>query len=352
MVKPTAQCGTSARKRTVYFDVLNITACFGVVCMHFNGLTHTYAPTLAWREALFVDCFFYWGAPIFFMLTGATLMSYREKYSTREFFKRRFGKTLAPFLAWSLIALVWKVSTGQMQAPVGPRSLINLILNTQIIDIYWFFIPLFAIYLSMPLLSLLAKDRRALIYGAMLAIALNFVLPSLASLVGINWNSSLSMPMLGGFLVFPVLGYLIKDREPTRRQRALVYALGIAGFLARFIGTIICSDKAGKLVGFMQGDHNIPFLVESVAVFLLAKSINWEAVFKTDVAKKRLAKISGCSFGIYLIHMIVFWYGMRLTGLSGDSLAWRTAGPVVAYFLCLGITYVGKRIPGVKLLFP
>ena len=352
MAEPAAQCGTSAPKRTVYFDVLNIVACFGVVCMHFNGLTHSYAHTTAWREALFVDCFFYWSAPIFFMLTGATLMNYREKYSTRDFFKKRFGKTLVPFLAWSLIALAWKVATGQMQAPVGPRSLINLILNTKIIDIYWFFIPLFAIYLSMPLLSLLAKDRRALVYGAALGIALNIVLPSLATIIGISWNPSLSMPMLGGFLVFPVLGYLLRDWEPSRRQKALVYALGIAGLLARFVGTIVSSDKAGKLVGFMEGDHNIPFLVESIAVFVLAKSINWDALFKTGAAKRRLASISGCSFGIYLIHMIVFWYGMRLTGLSGDSLAWRTAGPVVTYLVCLGITYVGKRIPGIKLLFP
>lgn len=344
--------GGGRSTRTVYFDVLNIVACFGVVCMHFNGLTHAYSHTPAWREALFVDCLFNWAVPIFFMLTGANLMKYREKYSTEDFFKRRSGKTLVPFLAWSLIALVWKVATGQMEPPVGPRSLIDLVLNTKIIDIYWFFIPLFAIYLSMPILSLLSDNRRMLAYGAAMAFALNVLCPNLASLSGVTWNSSLSFPVLAGYLVYVVLGHLLREWDPSRKQRAVIYALGVAGTALRYLGTVIASDKAGELVRFLWGYTNFPCFLEAVAVFVLAKSINWNALFKTEASKRVLAKVSGCSFGIYLTHMIVFWYGLLLTGLQGADLAWRTLGPVIAYLVCLIITYVGKRIPGIKLLFP
>ena len=135
-----------ASERVLYFDVLNVVAGFGVVAMHFNGLAHTFSPTLDWLQAFAVNCLFYWAVPIFLMLTGATLMDYRDRYDTRTFLVRRTGRVLAPFVTWSLIALAWKVMTGQMAAPVGPRSLVDLVLNARIMDVYWFFIPLLAIY--------------------------------------------------------------------------------------------------------------------------------------------------------------------------------------------------------------
>ena len=55
-----------SNSRTAYYDILNIVACFGVVSMHFNGLVHSYSPTTEWRQALLVDCVFYWAVPIFF----------------------------------------------------------------------------------------------------------------------------------------------------------------------------------------------------------------------------------------------------------------------------------------------
>lgn len=36
-----------ATKRIAYFDVLNIAACFCVIAMHFNGLVHSFSPTVA-----------------------------------------------------------------------------------------------------------------------------------------------------------------------------------------------------------------------------------------------------------------------------------------------------------------
>lgn len=65
-----------------------------------------------------------------------------------------------------------------------------------------------------------------------------------------------------------------------------------------------------------------------------------------------LAKISSCSFGVYLIHMFVFWYGMKITGLNGASIVWRMAGPVVTYLICLSVTFIGKQILGIRRLFP
>lgn len=340
------------KERVIYYDLLNILAAFGVVAMHFNGLTHAYSHTWAWRQAFAVDCIFYWAVPVFFMLTGATLMDYREKYDTKTFFKKRFSKTLIPFIAWSLIALVWKVATKQMEAPIGPRSLINLIINTQIIDVYWFFIPLFAVYLCIPALSLLRKKQQALLYMMFAAITFNVVLPFFALLVGINWNSSLSFPLLNGYLVYPVLGYLLSQNELSKKQRLLLYIGGIIGTCWRYVATIIASDAAGELVRQGWGYMSLPCLLEAVPVFVFFKHLKLRSLVNSPRTQSLVSKVASCSFGVYLLHMIVFWYGLQLTGLNGGDLAWRVIGPFAAYAVCLLLTYLGKQIPVLRYLLP
>ena len=79
------------KQRILYLDVLNIFACFAVLMLHHNGIVHNYnVNSLAWKQALIFEVLFYWAVPIFFMLTGATLVSYREQYSTKVFFTKRF----------------------------------------------------------------------------------------------------------------------------------------------------------------------------------------------------------------------------------------------------------------------
>ena len=79
-------------KRVVCFDALNVLACLSVIAMHCNGAVHVFADTYVWRQSLLVDVLAYWAVPVFIMLSGATLMRYRERYTTKEFLRRRFSE--------------------------------------------------------------------------------------------------------------------------------------------------------------------------------------------------------------------------------------------------------------------
>lgn len=96
------------KKRIIYYDLLNVVACISVIAMHCNGIVHSYANTIEWKESLVVEVIAYWAVPIFFMLSGATLIEYRAKYTTRTFLKKRVEKTLIPFVAWSFLMLLYK----------------------------------------------------------------------------------------------------------------------------------------------------------------------------------------------------------------------------------------------------
>ena len=122
-----------SKKRVGYFDALNVVSCIAVVTMHVNGTSlYTFHHSVSWLSSLFIDCLCYFAVPVFFMLTGATLMDYRKRYNTYEFIKKRFSRTMIPFLFWSVVAIVWCVlalKCLKWSDVSSPIKLINVIFN-------------------------------------------------------------------------------------------------------------------------------------------------------------------------------------------------------------------------------
>lgn len=255
------------KKRVLYFDFLNITAALGVIFLHCNGIAHNYSDTLAWYQALLVEVVFYWPVPIFFMLSGATLMGYRERYSTSEFFKKRFLRTVIPFILWTLISAAYKDIN---PFETGFKDFLNRCIGTSIENVYWFFIPLFAIYLSMPVISLLKEQRKILWYMVGGVFLLSSFLPLVCGYFGIGWNYSLSMLTAGGNLIFVILGYLLSTQEIKKKYRLIIYALGILSAAFRYFMTVYLSVQDGKINKFFFGYtqfHSV-FLAAAVLCFL------------------------------------------------------------------------------------
>lgn len=73
-------------------DVMNIAACIAVVALHVNGGIWSFTRNLNWAIMLITECVCYGAVPVFFMITGATLLDYRLRYSTKVFFKSALPK--------------------------------------------------------------------------------------------------------------------------------------------------------------------------------------------------------------------------------------------------------------------
>lgn len=134
-------------------DVVNIAACVAVVALHVNGGIWGFARNLNWAMMLITECVCYWAVPVFFMITGATLLDYRLRYSTKVFFQKRFTKTGIPFIFWSIVSIFWAVYISHYLPPdvlSNLGSFLDAIVNTKGMSIYWFFPPLFALYLAIP----------------------------------------------------------------------------------------------------------------------------------------------------------------------------------------------------------
>ena len=186
------------KKRYIYIDVLNIFACLCVIFMHCNGIAHIYSDTRAWKESMAVETLAYWAVPVFFMISGATLLGYRDKYTTGVFFKKRILKTVIPFFIWILINLALKVATGKMEMEGGVRGIVNMFTNTTTEHVYWFFIPLFMVYLSLPVVSVLKDYKKLLVYMTAMAFLIYSVYPVTCTLLKIPINGYIQFPAAGG----------------------------------------------------------------------------------------------------------------------------------------------------------
>ena len=152
------------KQRILYLDLLNIFACFAVLMLHHNGIVHNYdVTTLAWKQSLAFEVLFYWAVPVFFMLTGATLMRFLEKYSIREFFIKRLVKTFLPFLFFSFALSIYFYSRGEYR-PNSFQEFLSDIFMTRVPEgwAYWFFLPLFSLYTLLPVLSFLRNNKKIL----------------------------------------------------------------------------------------------------------------------------------------------------------------------------------------------
>lgn len=131
--------------RINYISILSGVSCFAVVMLHSNGAFWTFSKDRYWMSANFIECFMYFAVPIFFMISGVTLINYRDKYSTKDFFDKRIKKPVIPFIVWSIIGVIYQTCAGGMKLDFsvhGFKSIIGSIMNTNVIGVYWFFIPL------------------------------------------------------------------------------------------------------------------------------------------------------------------------------------------------------------------
>lgn len=201
-------------KRKIYIQILGVLSCLAVVVLHTNGCFWDFSYERYWLTANLIENLCYFAVPIFFMISGATLMDYRKRYSTEEFFKKRFWKTVVPFLIWSVVGIVW-MYFNYGEHPVGILDAIQAIGMTKYVDIYWFFPTLFSVYLAMPLLSCVPEKMRKRVFAY--AIAAYFIvealLPLIFELLKMPFNSDFCMPAVAGYLVYTLLGYWISHYE-------------------------------------------------------------------------------------------------------------------------------------------
>lgn len=336
---------------------MNIAACIAVIALHVNGAIWTFSYDRYWVTSLVIETVFYWAVPVFLMLSGATLMDYRERYDTKTFLKKRFIKTGIPFLFWSLVSIPWAVYVTHyldISAVQSFKGIFNTILNCNAMSIYWFFPVLFALYLCIPALSLIPKDNRkkAFEYMIIYSFITYSVFPVVGTFTGYYINGALRNPLNGGgYVMFLLLGYYIANYDISPRNRKIIYLCGIAALLIRYGYSLYGSYKIGNIDRTLFNYVYFPSVMLAVAVFVWFKYMDWSFLTKPQIISV-IKKLSSASFGIYLTHFYIMRFIVDYFYIPMQSWEWRIFGIPLVYFISLLCVKILKEIPFFRRMVP
>lgn len=342
----TRSINNSNKPNYFYISVLTVFSSLAVVFLHCNGVFWKGPSENTWLTANIIETLFYFVVPVFFMISGCTLIDYKKRYSTKDFFIKRTQRTVVPYILWSLIAFGYAL----LCTPNMHYSLIGDILNHRYMGVYWFFNPLFAVYLCIPVLANVKHKVRTFTYmvslGLITICSFDFLRDLGVQDIPIRWST----PICGGFLVYPLLGYILHHTELTRRTRIIIYTLGLASTISHFAFTYALSPEGGKIFMAFKNYLHITTVLQASAIFIYVK-YNAHRLQKHELIHKTILHIQPATLGIYLTHMYAIEIS-RIIGINLSSILFRTFGALIIYILIALVIRQLQKVRWMRIFFP
>lgn len=346
------------RERLNYITLLSVISCFAVIMLHINGCFWGNVKEEYWISANIIECLFYFGVPCFLMISGTTLIDYRERYTTKEYFKKRVFKTLIPYIIWSFVALIYRLGMGEISpSNISFSFVMNGLINGQMLGIYWFFPVLFIMYLVIPIIAYIPKENRmrVLQYTIIIGFIICSLVPFILNVAGLNL---IVWPYVSSYLVGPfiyvALGYVIKNIEISKIKKIIIYILGIAGFLTHCMGTYFLSTAKGELVQLFKGYYTPICYFYALAIFVLIKEIS--KYLMKGRFKSFTEFVGQYTFSIYLTHyfimQVVLQLFMTAFHVDGTSIAYRLTAIFFIVPIIILLTWIVRKIPILKHTVP
>lgn len=334
-----------------YISILNVLACIGVVILHTFETGYTSDANFVFE--VLIRAIAYCAVPVFFMITGATLIDYRERYDTKTFFKKRLLKVIIPLIIWSIIYFIINFFKGKFSInDLSFKFVFEYFFLVKTNPIFWFFVVIIGIYLAIPVISLIPQEsrRKAFLYIIIITFVFNQFLPDLLYHLNLNYNYDLKFPLTySGWISFIFIGYYIDKYEIVKKHRVIIYVLGIIGFLTMVVPTIFISYHKNESCSWFDEYYDAPCVLYSASVFLFFKS----KINNNQIVTKIMPFfnfVAPTTLGIYVLHIAIrdflrYFYTYSYFGMN----LVLTLSILTIYFIVVKIV---QKIPGLRHIFP
>lgn len=344
--------------RSSYLDFINVIATIAVVTLHtnYNKCYGDIRPdSISWGISCLVQCLCSFAVPCFFMITGATLLDYPDKYDTKEFFLKRFYKCVIPFLFWSIIALLFsvfcikKVQIGDITV----LGIINSVINAKYNENYWFLVTLFGVYLSIPILAYIPRKSKKSIFAmlAMIAFLLNAVIPDLIKVlqIPIIWN--IKVVALTPYLLYVIIGYVINCHTFSNRTNTVINIITPVIMVLIMGYTVRATAASGSMQNTFRDNGSATLILFTAGFFTIMKN-NVGKFLKINFINKFINFLRDYSFGIYLTHWFVRLTFVKFFVINDHSIYYCIFGAWVIIAFCVILIWMIRKIPIGKYILP
>lgn len=180
----------------------------------------------------------------------------------------------------------------------------------------------------------------------------NEMLQQYYGMQGNGWNAELSLPVLGGYLIYPILGYWASIHDFSKTERYVCYVAAVFCVLLRYTGLRTLSVRDNTTNQLYMNYLGFPALFLALGVFVFFRYLCMDRIVISERVRQSLEKISSCSFGIYLLHILVINKMAKIPFFAKYSVQWYFFWPFICYLICLVIVFFVKRIPAIRWIFP
>lgn len=334
-----------------YISILNVLACIGVVILHTFETGYTSDANFVFE--VLIRAIAYCAVPVFFMITGATLIDYRERYDTKTFFKKRLLKVIIPLIIWSIIYFIINFFKGKFSInDLSFKFVFEYFFLVKTNPIFWFFVVIIGIYLAIPVISLMPQEtrRKAFLYIIIITFVFNQFLPDLLYHLNLNYNYDLKFPLTySGWISFIFIGYYIDKYEIVKKHRVIIYVLGIIGFLTMVVPTIFISYHKNESCSWFDEYYDAPCVLYSASVFLFFKS----KINNNQIVTKIMPFfnfVAPTTLGIYVLHIAIrdflrYFYTYSYFGMN-------LVLTLSILTICFIVVKIVQKIPGLRHIFP
>lgn len=319
-------------------DLLRVAACFMVVLLHVSAINFQQFGG-GWWAANFWDSLSRACVPIFFMISGATLLVKSEMVSV--FLRKRASRILIPLVFWSSLYLWWLQHNG-----VETGNWLLAILKGPTMYHLWYFYAAIGVYLFVPMLRRFYQgasdsERR---YFLVIWFVVQSVYPTAQAIYGMSLSGQCGYLQLGiladvyylqsfsGYIGYMVLGAYLIDRRPCAK-------LGFTVFASASIFTMFCTYALSMRIGTPCEFFFIYF--QPLVVIAAASLFCGFLGLARDTSSPALRYVSDCTLAIYGLHAFMIDPLFLSNGiLKATENAWFD--PVLAavgvFVACLGVT--------------
>lgn len=339
-------------ERHYWMDLLNVIACFAVIVLHCTTSVFLNSGDFKWCVDAVLQSIFIFAVPVFFMISGANLLGYRKKYSTKDFFIKRFRRVVFALVVASIIVYIGAplISKAILGSPVNLSigDFLRSFFHNEICDVYWFFYAIIGLYLITPVFSLLAENRKTLQYSIAICITTSMLIPLIERFLPDHSLLDLFMyPYLSSWLTYYLLGYyLVHFQKKTLNTRLLFLACLASVFIMAAmtiktnIGHSVASEAFAPYDGFYANASSLFALIYSSALILLFKKTNISV--KNAPIYPLIRKVSALSLGIYAIHMLII---NSFDLFVPHSFVWDIViRPFVVFAISMLLAYIGTLL--------
>lgn len=335
---------------------LRVAAIVGVVLIHVAGLSFVREElqgTPAWALGGALAYGSRWAVIVFVMVSGALLLTPPADPDPRRFFRRRLAKVGIPLVVWHAAYIPLSAVRGDFT----PRELLANFLEGRSYTALYFFWLILGLYAVTPLLWPVVaslRPRGLALAGAALAAlpALDVVLRGLVAVLR-DEPRVLPEPTLATQFVpyvgFFLLGHALRG-VVLRGARLAALAVAFVGLLVQMVWQALTVESAVD-TGAGDAPALLPALLplsyqglvvglSAVVVFLLAHGLVHPGSAWAEPGRATAARRLGdLTFGVFAVHLLVFWLLAQLPGLDVEDGATSAAGVLLLSAVVVAVSF-------------